>query len=505
MTQIAERRKKTIKRKILRWTLVSFFLLIVILIINTLMFSSKQVVLPETERIAPMQMPNDAIEHLSKAIQYRTVSYDNPDAFDSTQFLGFQAYLQAAYPLVHKHLKLEKVNRYSLLYEWKGKDASLLPVIMLAHMDVVPVEEASADEWNFAPYSGAVASGYIWGRGAMDDKLSLISIMEATEQLLRDGYTPERTIYFAFGHDEEVGGREGAKQIAKLLRQRGIKAEFLIDEGGSITNKVIPITKKQVAVIGTAEKGYMSVEMSVNVPGGHSSIPAQETAITILSEAIIRLRSRQFPSNITPPLRGFGNYAGPELPFLYRIAYANLWLFEGLILKVYERSPSGNSMVRTTVAPTVFQSGVKDNIIPVEATAVINFRILPGQSTQEVLEFVEKTLNDHRIKLNIMGNISEPSPFASTQSAAFMTLQRTISQLFPEVIISPYLVVGGTDTKHYVDLAKDIYRFLPLRTESEDLRRIHGIDEKIAVENFRETIQFYHQLIKNINNMDNYK
>lgn len=250
---------------------------------------------------------------------------------------------------------------------------------MMAHQDVVPVEGASMKMCKQAPFAGAVQQDAIWGRGAADDKFCLFSILEATERLLQQGYRPSRSIYFVFGHDEETGGK-GVAAAAKLFQSRGIKAEWVLDEGGEINTEIPGLKGQPVAIIGTAEKGYLSVDLSVNIDGGHSSMPQPETAIDVLTEAIHNLRANTFKPEFTAPVEGFFRYLGPEMPFGSKLAIANRWLFKNLLFRIYHKSPGGNALIRTTIAPTIIQAGLKDNVIPNYAHATVNFRILPGTS-----------------------------------------------------------------------------------------------------------------------------
>jgi carboxypeptidase PM20D1 len=315
--------------------------------------------------------------------------------------------------------------------------------------------------------------------------------------LLKENFQPERTIYLAFGHDEEIGGENGAVKIAAYLQAQNVKADFVLDEGLVITQNIVPGLVKPVALIGIAEKGYLSLELTVNADGGHSSMPTKETAIGILSAAVSKIENTPMPAKFSEPVNHFLEYVGPEMPFFQKMAFANQWLFKNTIISKYEKSNSGNATVRTTTAPTMFNSGIKDNVLPGTATAVINFRLLPGETQEDVIAHVKGAINDDRIQIKKYGHYGEASPVSDVQSESFSNIQKSIGQVFENTISTPALVIAATDARHYSAVADNAYRFLPLICKQEDLKRIHGLNEKISIENFKDCIRFYRQLIIN--------
>lgn len=481
-------------RFILYFILLAGILGLLYVLFNTFTLRSKQLV---SEPAAEIEIASDALEHFSSALRIRTVSPEDSKDFDSIQFDRFNAYLSDTYPLTDSLMEHKVFNEYSHLFLWEGSDPTLQPIILMGHLDVVPVIEANRSSWREEPFGGVVANDTIWGRGSIDDKIGVIGIMEAVEQLLREGFRPRRSVYLAFGHDEEIGGVNGAKEIATYLKGNGVKAEFIMDEGGSITSGMVPGIEKDVALIGIAEKGSVSLELSIALEGGHSSMPGKETAIDVLSGAIYKLKSNPFPARLSAPLEGFLAYLGPEMPFLNKMAFANKDLFGPLIIDQYEASASGNALVRTTTAPTIFNSGVKDNIIPLSARATLNFRIITGSSVQDVISHIKEVIEDDRIKIKEGNFNTEPSRVSGTDSYGFSTIHKTISQIYGEVIVSPYLVVGATDARHFSDLSEHIYRFLPTRITASNVKSFHGLNERIAITEFENAIGFYTQLIKN--------
>ena len=481
-------------KKILIGLFLAIDLLIVILLFNTFTFDSRQL---ETALITPITVSDSARYRMATAISIPTISHENPALFDSAAFDTFTQFLESSYPLVHQSLEVTPINKYSRIYHWQGKQSSLKPIILMGHLDVVPVPQENLPKWTEAPFGMTIKDNIIWGRGAIDDKISVIGNLEAVEGLLREGYQPERSVYLCFGHDEELGGLNGAIPIVNHLKSKGVEAEFVLDEGFAITQGLTPGIDQDLALIGTAEKGFVSLTLSVQLKGGHSSMPAKESAIDVLAKAIVKLKENPFPATLTEPVRDFMEHAGPEMPFLQKMAFANRWLLEPMIMNVFESTPSGNSMIRTTTAPTIFQSGIKENIIPYEAKATVNFRIVPGMSIKEVKERVAKLIDDERIQIT-EGSFNSEAPASSpTNSLGYERIRQTIHEIFPETLSSPNLVVGATDSRYYYPLSPNVYRFTPIYLNSETVGTFHGVDERISVSDFENAIRYYVQLIKN--------
>jgi carboxypeptidase PM20D1 len=477
-------------------------LLLVVLVLaavaleRTFTFRSRQ---PQVTPVAVEPLDTAALaQRLAGALRFKTVSYQDSSQFDAREFNGFQLYLRTTFPKLHTALKLEKVNGYGLLYEWPGSDPSLPPIVLLAHQDVVPVEPGTESRWTEPPFEGRIASGYVWGRGALDDKGSLVGLCEAVERLLGAEAKPRRTVYLAFGYDEEVGGRRGAARIADLLASRNVHPAFVLDEGGALTNGLIAGVSAPVAVIGIAEKGYVTVGLTAQAEGGHSSMPPDETAVGILAAAILRLERHQMPRAIRGPTAAMFDYLGPEMSFGPRLVLANRWLLGGLLAHRFGGTPQGNAMLRTTTAPTVLQAGVKENVLPSSARALVNFRILPGDSVEGVVEHVRHAVHDSRIRIEpLPGTMTNPSGVTSVDAEPFQLLARTIRQVVPGAVVTPWLVVGGTDSRYYARLTPNVLRFVGAAIGKDDLRRVHGMDERVGVQAYAGAVQLYIQLLKN--------
>jgi carboxypeptidase PM20D1 len=467
------------------------------LVINTLL-----AVHPALPPIAPP--PGDFVDaalvarHLGEAIRFKTVSHENPAEDDPAELDGLHRFLERSYPKMHAALEHEVVNGHALLYTWLGRDASLAPVLFAAHQDVVPVEPGTEGRWTHPPFDGAVAEGFVWGRGAMDDKGSLVCLFEAAEALAAERFRPKRTVYFAFGSDEEVGGRNGAKGIAQTLSDRGVRLEYVLDEGGAVTEGVVPYVKPPVALIGTAEKGFVTVELLVEMPTGHSARPPPQTAVGVLAAAIDRLEHHPMPARLTQTSRRMVAAIAGQMPFLQRLLATNLWLIKPLLaLAPWSLEPTINAVLRTTTAPTVVGGGVKENVLPSQAHALINFRILPGDTIDGVLAHVREVVADERVHVRRLERIvSEASPESPQSSPGYRLLERTIRQSFPGAIPATYTVTGATDGRYYVGLAQGVYRFAPFIMRNDDLTRVHGTDERTSVEGLGTAVRAYKQLLR---------
>lgn len=483
-------------KRLLIFVVGCLVVLFAVMLVRTLLFRSRQV-----EAGAVGVVPLDASAaagRLAEALRFQTVSHEDPARFDREAFAGLHRFFEQTYPRLHAGLKRETVNEFSLLYTWPGSDPTLKPVVLMGHLDVVPVEEGTVQRWRQPPFEGRISEGFVWGRGALDDKAGVVGLLEAVEALIGEGFRPRRTVYLAFGHDEEVGGRGGAARIAEMLRERGVEPEFVLDEGGVVTKGIVPGVGAPVALVATAEKGFVSVELTVETEGGHSSRPPRQTAIGVLAAAVARLEETQMGARFEGPTRRMLEYVGPEMAFGQRLVMANLWLLRPLVVRQLLSSPTTAASVRTTTAATIFQGGVKDNVLPSRARAVVNFRIAPGDTSDGVVEHVRRVVSDERVRVEkVAATVSEPSPESDTESAAFTLLQRTIREVYTEAVVAPYLSIGATDARHFAPLTRNVYRFLPLTATTEDLARLHGTDERLAVADFARAVVFYRQLIRN--------
>ena len=464
-----------------------------LIIVRTVRLRSLQ---PPVERATAGQPLPGAAEHLAGAIRIPTISNSDPARRDTQAFAALHGYLASAFPKAHATLCREVLGRDALLYTWPGSELLLATVVLMAHMDVVPVEPASESAWTYAAFSGQIAQGFVWGRGAMDDKVGVLGALEAVEALLTSGFRPRRTEYLAFGVDEEVGGIQGAAQIAALLRARSVRPELVLDEGGSVTDRIVPAVSQPVAVVGIVDKGYLNVQITAHDAGGPSWKPPRWTAAGRVARAAAALEDNPFPARLSGPTDRFFDYPSPEMSGGMRLVMANRWLFEPLILRKLAAAPSSNPGIRTTTAVTILEGSPKENVLASRARAVVNFRLYPGDAIAGVLAHVRRTVDDPTLDIRVIGDRAEASPISSTDSRAWGVLGRTIRQIFPEAVVAPYLGYGS-DAEHFAGLSPNVYRFLPVLVRLEDLDRVHRINERIAVESYLRAVRFYAQFLQN--------
>ena len=484
-------------KKLALTLLFSLAVLITVLVVRTAQFT--KTIPPNT--IAKVNIAIDeenATRRFAQSLTFATISNQNPQLANISALNELRSYLNENFPRVFNQLSVETVSDYSYLIEWRGTNKKLKPILLLSHMDVVPVIPGTESEWQHPPFAGIISDGYVWGRGAVDDKAGVLGILEAAETLLSQSFTPERTIYFAFGHDEEVGGLQGAVKIAELLEQREIAFEFVMDEGGIIVDGIVPGINAPVALIGPGEKGYLSLKLTATGTGGHSSQPPAYTAAGLIARAVYRLQENPFPMDLSYT-SAFIQNLGRDIPFAQRMVFANTWLFEPIADKILPPIPALIAGTRTTTAPTMLKASVKDNVLPINAEAVINFRILPGETSHSVIAHVVKTIDDDQIKVEPYGFSSEPSTIASTDSYGYQQIKKTIHQVIDDknIIIAPKLVIGATDARHFKNLTENSYRFMGVTLQGDEIKGFHGTNERVSVKSYLDAVKVYYQLIKN--------
>ena len=486
-------------RKLALGVLALLLVLAAVVAANTWRKGSRQL---QVQAIAPIRIDEQgAAQRLAEAVRLPTISSRDDAALHAEQFHQFHALLQDRFPKVHASLKREVVGDLSLLYTWQGSNPQLAPMLFLAHQDVVPIAPGTEGDWQQPPFSGDIRDGYVWGRGSWDDKGNLLSQLEAVESLLAAGFRPERTIYLAYGADEEVGGLRGAARIAALLKERKVHLDFVIDEGLLVLDGILPGLKQPAALIGVAEKGYLSVVLKLSATPGHSSMPPPKgtSAIGMMSAALKRLDDEQLPGGIRGIAGEMFDTLAPEMGGFSRVALSNLWLFGPVVQKQLEGAASTNALLRTTTALTLVNAGNKDNVLPGRAEATVNFRILPGDTQAQVLDHVKRQVSQvvapDRFELFALPGATEASKVAPTDSAQYRLLNRSIREVFPDALVAPGLMVAGTDSVHYGDISDHIFKFSPVRANAADLKRFHGTNERLSIANYADAIRFYHRLM----------
>lgn len=467
---------------------LALLVLIAVLLVNTFRYTPEP--LPVSEPVAHQVDIDRAATNLSAAIAFRTVSTkpQHPD------FKGFLSFLEATYPAVHTTMELVILDAGTPLYRWQGSDQSLAPVLLAAHYDVVPA--VALEKWDHAPFSGDISDGYIWGRGALDDKGALIAILEAAESLLNQGFTPKRTIYLSFGGDEEVGG-QGARSVAEYLVGQGIELAWTLDEGSFVLDQVIPGLDNPVASINLSEKGYVTLTLVARSEGGHSALPPRMTAVGRIARAVDRVQNTPLPGGLTGVSEQFFDALGRHFGFGQRIVFANRWLFNPLLENILSGAPTTDAMLRTTTAPTMLSGSEKENVLATEATATINFRIHPRDTVDSVVAHVVAAIGDEEVEVRVdRAKASDASPVASSSAAGYVDIRTSILETFGPMATVPGLTIAATDARHYAQASVDAYRINPFRITNDDLARFHGINERLSLENLGHGIGFFLALMQ---------
>lgn len=429
--------------------------------------------------------------HMQAMVRCKTVSYHNAVLEDEAEFEAFTALLREVYPNVESACGQQAIGRRGLLYHWKGRSSDR-PSVLMAHYDVVPAE---ASQWSKPPFEGIIGDGHLWGRGTLDTKCTLLSIMEAAEQLLSEGFVPAQDIYLCFGGNEEIGGG-GAVGLVDALRARGVQPAFVLDEGGAIVEKVFPGVRQPAALIGISEKGQMNATLRVRSQGGHASAPPPHTPVGILARAVTRVEARPFPFTMTKAARALFDTLGRHSTFGYRVLFANLWCFAPLLNWICKKSGGEmNALVRTTCAFTQMSASDAPNVMPPIATVGANLRLIGGDTRQTVLDALTARIADPQVEVTIDDG-SEPAPDSCTEGEPWERLLGAISQSWPGVLASPYLMVAASDSRRYAQISDAVYRFCPMPLSGEQRKLIHGNDERIPLDTLYDMVAFYVRLIR---------
>ncbi|MEJ2818431.1 M20 family peptidase [Caulobacter sp. CCG-8] len=434
-----------------------------------------------------------AAQHLGEAVRFQTVSHQDAAEDQPGEWDKLHAWLQATYPDAHRVMAREVVAGHALVYTWQGTDRSLAPIVLMAHQDVVPVTPGSEGAWTHPPFDGVVADGAVWGRGSIDDKGSLVTLFEALDGLAKAGFTPKRTVIVVSGHDEEVRG-VGARAAAALLKSRGVKAQFVLDEGMVVVEDH-PVTKKPVALIATAEKGYATLTVTAPAVGGHSSAPPPQTGVATLAKAVLAINDNAFPMKFSGPGADMLKSLAPHSSTTIKMAAANTWLFSPLLISQTAKTPAGAAMLHTTIAPTMLKGSPKENVLPQDATAWINYRIAPGDTSADVMARAKSAVGDLPVKLAWVKAPDEPSKVASTTSEGWKTLAALAGDE-SKAPVAPALMTAASDSRYMGPIADDIYKFQPLQLAVKDTEMIHGTNEHMTLANVERMVRFYQRLVE---------
>lgn len=463
--------------------------------VRTATFKAPAVVDPASVKLAsarPFDI-NKAAGHLAEAVRFQTVSHQDKAEDQPAEWDKLHAWLQTTYPEAHKVMTRDVIAEHTLVYTWPGSNPALPPIVLMAHQDVVPVTPGSEGQWTHAPFDGVIADGAVWGRGSIDDKGSLVTLFEAIDAVAASGFKPVRTVIVVSGHDEEVRG-VGARAAADLLKSRNIKAQFVLDEGMVVVADH-PVTGKPAAIIGTAEKGYGTMKVVAPAVGGHSSAPpADGGGVVTLAKAVQAIDEHQAPMKFQGPGADMLKAIAPHASPVVKVFAANTWLFAPLLVKVTAKTAAGAAMLHTTIAPTMLKGSPKENVLPQDATAWINYRIAPGDSSAKVMARAKDAVGKLPVELSWL-KTDEPSAVSSTSSDAWKTLAGLAADESKAPVV-PGLVTAGTDSRYLGGVASDVYRFQPLVLKVDETKIIHGTDEHISLDNVGRMVRFYQRLVE---------
>jgi carboxypeptidase PM20D1 len=435
-----------------------------------------------------------AVENLRALIRIPTISHLDESETDWSQFVAFRNEVSKRYPKTFATLDFELIDGHSMLFRWAGAEASA-PTVLMAHYDVV---HATDDGWDYPAFAaeliGEPGDQLVWGRGTLDDKGSLVCILEAVETLLIDGYTPQQDIYLSFGHNEETAG-SGAQVIVDLLEERGVRPAMVLDEGGAVVEGIFPGVSEPIAVVGVSEKGILSLKLTVDQQGGHASTPPKMTATVRLARALVRLNRRPFRASFVATnlemIRTLGAHASQPLKWVF----TNLWLTKLPLLGLFSRlSDETAAMVRSTQAVTQLSGAKAANALAERAEAIVNIRIAINSSVAEATEHVRKAIRDDEVRFELL-HPTEPSPVSPTSGRAWELIKATIEESYPGTIVTPYVMLGASDSRHFTRISDHVYRFSPFEMSKEERGTLHARNERIRVSTFLSGVRFYTRLV----------
>lgn len=438
-----------------------------------------------------------ALERFRELLRIPTISRPDPADMDFDEFERFIDALERLYPLVHRVLERERVAGHSLLYRWRGASSDTASVLM-AHYDVV----AATDEgWDHPPFAAEVTGEgddrILWGRGTLDDKGALVSVLESIEGLLAEGFVPAGDVYLSFGHNEETAGN-GAIEAVELLRSRGVRPDFVLDEGGAIVEGVFPGVAAPIAVVGVSEKGITTLKLTVEERGGHASMPPRDTATARLARAVVRLNAKPHKAALSATNIEMLGTVGAHAKGIYKFLFTQTWLTRGILKLAFARmSEETAAMVRTTQAVTMLQAGLAENALAERAVATVNIRVAVGSSVAEAAEHVRRAVGDDRVVIEI-ADPSEPSPVSPTTGTRWESLRATIEQTYPGTVVTPYVMLGASDARRYTAISDSVYRFSPFEMSKAERDTLHAKNERMRVATFLKGIEFYRTLVRGL-------
>ena len=472
------------------WIILGLIVVFIVVIVErTLLFVPEKREKIEAEEITLDE--DKIVRDMVAMIRCKTVSNRDDSLVDWSEYEKFEAEIRMRFPKLFEVARFEKVGKTGLLFYIKGQSSSA-PSVCMAHYDVVPVEE---EGWSKPAFEGIIEDNLIWGRGTLDTKGTLCGVLEATEKLLLDGYVPKNDLYLAFSGEEEIDG-DSCKEIVAYLDGHGVKPVIVLDEGGAVVEKVFPGVDRECALIGIAEKGSVSVDFSMESNGGHASTPPVKTVMGQLSRAVVAIEKHPFKKQMTKPVKQMFDVLGRESNFLFRMIFANLWCF-GPVLDLYGRLCGGeiNALLRTTVAVTRMEGSKAYNVMPPKGSMGLNMRLLGDDTVESAVAYLNKTIKNDNIKATVVSGMN-PSIVSDTACLEYAKLKEAIHMTWPEAVVSPYLMMACSDSRHYCRITDHVYRFSAMKLSKEERGMIHGNDERIPIPTLIKTVEFYVRLLK---------
>lgn len=466
--------------------LLILLILIIFILVKALFFKEKN----NNIKVVHKEIDDQVIEDLKTLLKYKTISYEKKEDIDFSVFQDYINKVKEMYPLVFSKCEFTQTKEYAIKLKLKGKSDEK-PTVLMAHYDVVPV----TDGWKYDPFLGEVVDGHIYGRGSIDTKCTMVLALRALENALKNDYVPMNDLYLCFGSNEEVFGDSQVK-IVDEMKQQGIRPSLVFDEGGGITQNSFPGVKEDTAFLGVVEKGMCNVKLSIDGNGGHSSTPRKNGPTIQLAKALIKLEKNLMNPQYIEASKEMIDIMGRHSSFALKIVFANMWLFKGLVKKLFMSiSSDTRALLSTTFAFTLIRGGNQTNVIPNHVEANINIRVAPFNTVDEVIKHIKKVIKNDNIKIEV-SDVNKMYKECDFNSEGYKKIKDTVYKTYDNVVVAPFIMLGGTDARHYNEICDCVIRFSPIIITSEERKGVHGLDEQIKVESLKKGLEYYENLLE---------